>query len=101
VSGEDGHEIGKGETGWVADPAADEFRTIRPNRLLLEQLAESTGGAVVERSDLEEFAESLPSRRAPITEQWSSPLWHRASVFLFAITCLIGEWGLRRWRGLP
>jgi uncharacterized membrane protein len=101
VSDEQGQKIGEAEAGWVADPAAHEFREIRPNRQLLEQLAEATGGAVIERDNLDSFAASLPSRRAPITEQWSYPLWHRASVFLFAIACLVVEWGLRRWSGLP
>jgi uncharacterized membrane protein len=96
-----GAETGKAEAGWASDPAADEFRTIQPNRRLLQQLAEKTGGAVIDRTSLESFAASLSTRRAPITEQWSYPLWHRASVFLFAIACLLGEWGLRRWKGLP
>jgi uncharacterized membrane protein len=101
VSDEKGDALGQVETGWVSDPAADEFRNVHPNRQLLAQLAERTGGAVIDARDLESFAASLPTRRAPITEQWSYPLWHRASVFLFAIACLVGEWGLRRWKGLP
>jgi uncharacterized membrane protein len=101
VTDDEGREIGKAETGWVADPASAEFREIRPNWELLEQLAESTGGSVIERDELEQFAASLPSRRVPVTEQWSYPLWHRTIVFLFAIACLVCEWGLRRWRGLP
>jgi len=42
----------------------------------------------------------LPNRKAPITESWTSPLWHQAGVFLFALTCFVAEWGLRRKRGL-
>jgi hypothetical protein len=36
----------------------------------------------------------------PVMETWTSPMWHRASVFLFALCCFAAEWGLRRWRGL-
>ncbi len=95
-----GAQIGRAETGWTADPAAEEFRRLRPNRALLEQLARETGGQVIAASQLEAFARNLPNRRAPITERWSQPLWHRPAVFLLALGCLIGEWGVRRWRGL-
>ena len=40
-------------------------------------------------------------RRAEITEPYVNPLWHHPAIFLLVIGCLIGEWGLRRWRGLP
>jgi len=39
-----GVEVGRAESGWTADPAADEFRSLRPNRALLEQIARQTGG---------------------------------------------------------
>jgi hypothetical protein len=96
-----GQPLGKAETGWASDPAADEFRVLRPNRPLLEQLARETGGELVTPDRLESFVASLPNRKAPIVEQWTYPLWHRAAVFLLAVACLIGEWGLRRWGGLP
>ena len=51
--------------------------------------------------NLASFVESLSSRRAPVTEAWTSPLWHAPWVLLLAIGCLAGEWGLRRMRGLP
>ena len=47
-----------------------------------------------------EFAKSLPHESVPVMETWTSPMWHRASVFLFALCCFAAEWGLRRWRGL-
>jgi hypothetical protein len=43
---------------------------------------------------------SLPARGAPITEPWTSPLWHQPVYFLIAIACLLAEWGLRRTSGL-
>lgn len=94
-----GAEIGRAQTGWVADPASDEFRSLVPNRALLERIAGQTGGEVVPADRLSRFAESLPNRKAPITESWSDPLWHRSSVFLFALCCMVGDWGIRRWRG--
>jgi uncharacterized membrane protein len=101
VADESGAAVGACETGWTSDPVADEFRSLVPNRRLLEHLADSTGGELLTFDQLPSFVAGLPNRKAPITEQWAYPLWHRASVFLLAIACLITEWGLRRWRGLP
>ncbi|HJT34931.1 MAG TPA: glutamine amidotransferase, partial [Pirellulales bacterium] len=98
---EDASEVGRREIGWAAEPATDELRTLRPNRELLGRLAEATGGELIAPDDLEGFVASLPNRKAPIVEAWTYPLWHQWSVFLFAIVCLVGEWGLRRSHGLP
>lgn len=100
VTDSTGMEAGRTEAGWTSDPAADEFRSLTPNRALLEAVAKKTGGEVIAASALESFAKSLPNRKAPITESWTSPLWHQASVFLFALACFVAEWGLRRWKGL-
>ena len=32
---------------------------------------------------------------------WTYPLWHQWPMLILALTCLIGEWGLRRWKGWP
>ena len=100
VVDQNGMEAGRAETGWTSDPAADEFRSLKPNRALLETIAKATGGEVVSANKLEAFAKTLPNRKAPITESWTSPLWHQAGVFLFALACFVAEWGLRRKRGL-
>jgi hypothetical protein len=44
----DGSEVGRAPVGWTSDPAADEFRDLKPNRDLLARLAAATGGQVVE-----------------------------------------------------
>jgi uncharacterized membrane protein len=95
-----GIEIGSAEAGWTADPAADEFRSLKPNRALLEAIAKKTGGEVVSANDLAKFTESLPNRKVPIMESTSLPLWHTPWMFLFALGCFVAEWGLRRWKGL-
>jgi uncharacterized membrane protein len=100
VTDSGGVEVGRAESGWTADPAADEFRSLRPNRALLEQIARQTGGEIIKADKLTEFAASLPSREAPITENWTYPLWHRSLVFAFALACFAGEWGIRRWKGM-
>jgi uncharacterized membrane protein len=100
VTAEDGTEVGRAEAGWASDPAAEEFRSPKPNRALLESLAKRSGGEVISADALEPFAAGLPNRKTPIMESWTSPLWHQAGVFLFALACFVAEWGLRRWRGL-
>lgn len=97
----DGRESGAAATGWSCQPAADEFRTVEPNRELMERLAEASGGRVVRAEELDRFVAELPHRSVPVVEEWSFPWWHQPWVFLLAVVCLTGEWGLRRWKGLP
>jgi hypothetical protein len=93
-------EVGRSEAGWTSDPAAEEFRSLTPNRALLETIARKSGGKILSASALDTFAKDLPNQKAPITENWTSPLWHQASVFLFALACFVSEWGVRRWKGM-
>jgi uncharacterized membrane protein len=101
VKAADGSDVGEEQAGWTSEPAANEFRDLRANRELLARIAAGTGGEVVAADDLDSFVGSLPTRAAEITEPYVVPLWHRPGVFLFAIACLVAEWGLRRWKGLP
>jgi uncharacterized membrane protein len=100
VRDDSGLELGRAEAGWTADPAAEEFRSLKPNRALLEKIAQQTKGEVISPARLNEFAASLPNRAVPIMENWTFPLWDTAAMFLFALTCFIAEWGLRRLKGL-
>ncbi len=97
----DGEAFEPLKTGWTAQPSAAEFARIEPNNEILKQLAERSGGELVEVDDLDKFVASLPTRKVPITEQRIEPLWHRPWLILVAIGCLCTEWGLRRWKGLP
>jgi hypothetical protein len=97
----DGRVAGRAEAGWTADPAVDEFRSLKPNRALLETIARRTGGEIVAMEDLSSFVRRLPERHAPITETASRPLWHQPAMFLFVLACFLADWGIRRWKGLP
>lgn len=101
VTQPDGQLIGRASAGWASDPAADEFRSLKPNRALLEELARQTGGEVLTMDALKDFARRLPQRHAPVSEPWSEPLWQKPAVFLFVFACFVAEWGVRRWKGLP
>jgi uncharacterized membrane protein len=98
---EDASDVGQREAGWTVEPQADELRRLKPNRELLARIAQSTGGELIAADGLDDFVSSLPNRKIPVTEAWTYPLWHQWPVFVFAIVCLVGEWGLRRWNGMP
>jgi len=97
----DAREVGKRETGWVSEPATEEFQTLRPNRELLARIASGTGGEVIKLDGLEQFVAGLPNRKIPVTEPKITAVWHTWAVFLLAVGLLVGEWGLRRWKGMP
>ncbi len=105
VTDANGAEIGKTEAGWATDLEAREFGSIKANRPLLEQIARQTGGRVVEIDELEDFARNLPNREVPVTTVWVRPLWDLPgilpAVFLLLLVCFVGEWALRRWKGMP
>jgi uncharacterized membrane protein len=96
----DGAAVGEREAGWAAQPAADEFAHLQPDRDFLQTIAAKTRGEVIDGDRLESFVASLAARDAPITEPWISPLWHQPLYFLIAIACLSAEWGIRRVNGL-
>lgn len=100
ASAPDGSAVGDAEAGWASQPAADEFARLEPDLDFLEEVAAKTGGEVVDPAGLDAFVKGLDSRDAPITEPWTSPLWHQPIYFLIAIACLTAEWGLRRVNGL-
>lgn len=96
-----GAEVGRDQAGWSHDPASEEFRSLVPNRALLQQLAEHTGGHLILAKELDDLARTLPQAKAPVMETSAQPVWHNPWLFGFALACLIGEWGLRRSKGMP
>ena len=101
VRDETGKLLGRHQAGWATDFAAAEYRSLSPNRALLEEIASKTGGRVIEMDKLDSFIRELPALRAPVTEIRHTPLWHQGPVFLLALICFIAEWLLRRRKGLP
>lgn len=105
IAGPDGTKLGEAQTGWTSALEAQEFQSLKANRPLLEKIARQTGGRMVEIGELDKFARDLPRRAAPISETWVRPLWDlpgiQPAVFLFALTCFVAEWALRRWKGIP
>ena len=96
----DGELIETRETGWVSDPAIDEFESLQPNRDFLRQIAEKTGGELIEVASLDSFAADFDTKKVPVSETKTVPWWHRWSIFGTAVGLLIAEWGARRIWGL-
>jgi uncharacterized membrane protein len=96
-----GAPAGQGEAGWSTDLAAEEFKSLVPNRPLMEEIARRTGGRVLTMDGLDALVSELPSHPSPVMESWTQPFWHTPAMFGLAVACLLGEWGLRRWKGLP
>ena len=100
VTDSEGAVLGTAEAGWVLDPAADEFRSLEPNRALLENLASKTGGQVLGFSELGQLNDLLARNPAPVTEVYTTPLWHKSWWFMAILVCFLLEWAARRLRGL-
>ncbi len=96
----DGSLVGERDAGWAAQPLADEFSRLEPDRAYLKTLADRTNGEVVDGDRLDAFVTSLASKDVPITEPWTAPLWHQPLYFLIAIASLATEWAIRRVNGL-
>jgi hypothetical protein len=95
----DGQLIGELETGWAFNPAADEFRSLEPNRELLNQIATASGGEVFTLDQIDKLSSKLKDLNVPVMDSRQRPFWHTPWIFFLALLCIIGEWGIRRWKG--
>ena len=100
VTEADGTPIMTAEEGWTPNLDADEFKSLTPNRELLADIAAKTKGEVFNFKDLDTLVKMLPETEVPVTRIVTTSLWHTPWVFLLALSCFIGEWALRRWRGV-
>ncbi|MDQ8204024.1 glutamine amidotransferase [Pelagicoccus sp. SDUM812003] len=92
--------LGEAETGWALDALSAEFASLSPNRNYLERIARATGGEVLELSELPELGAQIRSQPAPATETLLKPIWHNNLFYLAALAAFLGEWLMRRKRGL-
>jgi len=94
-----GQEIGTGEVARSLNPEAAEFNRLGPEKDLLERLAKATGGELLTIVDLSRLPGLLDELDLPVVEVKQRPLWHTPWLFLLALACFLGEWGLRRRKG--
>ena len=95
----EGKLIGELETAWAFNPAAEEFRSLEPNRELLESIAKVSGGKVFTLDQIDQLVSQLKTLNVPVMDSRQRPFWHAPWVFFLALLCIIGEWGIRRWKG--
>ena len=98
---DEGPEELAASTGWASQPDQEEMASVRVDRKYLQQIADQTGGQLVQADELDDFVEQLSASDAPIVEIWSWPVWHQWWVFVTAVICFVGDWTIRRRLGLP
>lgn len=96
----EGKEIGIDETARTTNPEANEFAQLGPNDPILERIASATGGEVLQVDELQRLPALLKTLDLPVSEVRQRPLWHTPWLFLIALACFLGEWGLRRREGI-
>ncbi len=99
IDGE-GREIGRGEVGRTLNPEAAEYSRLGPDREGLARLAAATGGELLVVDALPRLPGLLRQLDLPLVETKQRPLWHTPWLFLLALLCFLGEWGLRRRGGI-
>lgn len=96
----DGIEIGSGSVARAMNPAATEFARLGPNPEILQKIADATGGKLLTVDEVDQLPDLLTELNLPVMEVRQHPLWHSPWLFLFALLCFLGEWGLRRRQGV-
>ena len=86
------------QTMWFTrqDERAEVFG-LRRNDELLQQVAQSTGGAVVDLESIESLPDLINSNANLLVRHSQLPLWNMPFFFLIILLCKLIEWGLR-WR---
>lgn len=98
IDGE-GREIGVGAVARALNPEAAEFARIGPDTAMLSRLAAATGGRLLTSDELARLPGWIEALDLPVVEVKQRPLWHTPWLFLLALACFLGEWGLRRRKG--
>lgn len=88
------------QLGWTWSPRRNELEALTVNRPALDQLAQLTGGAVLELDELSARLQNLPVTGREVVEPERTSLWHRWWWITLTLAALAGEWTLRRWNGL-
>ena len=78
-----------------------EDKILIPDDDFITELAEKTGGRILQPEDLSDFATNVPKENFKVVEERSEPIWNRSWVFIIIILLLSGEWWIRRTRGMP
>jgi hypothetical protein len=100
ADGSEGAEVESKATGWVHDPLATEFASLKPGREWAERVAMESGGQVLSLADLPRLPEILKDIRVPVEQTITTPFWHAPWVFAVVLGLLGTELYLRRKVGM-
>ena len=100
VADANGVVVAREEAGWTNDPSAEEFQSLVPHRAWMDSVAQKTGGRVLSKNELDNWASSLQFEAAPIMETITTPIWHTPYLFIASLVLFALEWYVRRKRGL-
>jgi hypothetical protein len=80
--------------------SSEEFFDARPKRESLQQLAEATGGKLLNLKDTASLVNEIRTEADPKQQRMEIPLWD-SSLLLALLVCLaLGEWYFRKRSGL-
>ena len=72
-----------------------------PNVLLLEEIAERSGGKVYYVDQLTQLVERIAAQSVTRDKQDVQKLWQSWWTLILFVLLITMEWGLRKWAGLP
>ena len=96
----DGILIGQAQSAFVYEPEAIELADCSIDEEHLQDLAQSSGGAVIPWDGLDSILAKIPLERLKFTERRTTPLWHTPGLLGLAVFCFAAEWFWRRRHGL-
>jgi hypothetical protein len=70
----------------------DERRHEAANHLLLADLAERTGGRMLQADEMDQLAQLIPNRTVHATADVTQALWSTPLAFALILLLLTGEW---------
>ncbi len=74
---------------------------LQVNPAEMQQAAEVTKGGYYTYKDVSRLIDDLPAgRQVPVESLPPVPLWNRWPLLALLLTLLIGEWWLRKWKGM-
>jgi uncharacterized membrane protein len=98
--GSDGILVGQAQSAFVYEPEAIELADCSIDEKQIQELARSSGGAVIPSDNLNSILAKIPVERLKFTERRTTPLWHTPGLLGLAVFCFAAEWLWRRRHGL-
>lgn len=96
ITRRDNEPIASARIAIYHDAGKAEYFSLRANHMLLQQLADATGGRYWNQDELDELLSAIEFSAAGITQREISPLWDAPLIFILLFLFKATEWLLRR-----